>query len=288
MAEKKQVFNLPDEKVVVRFIQRSKNGITDKNHVAFGGMLNKASVTLPARKLDRGHYTNVISKEEKVYLEGLMNLEENALSVYRKEDNFWDTISIRLDKEDQRFNLNDPMDFIKIRVLESYTNLVASSLTEYETKKKATYRWIIVRENEEHKKLSKSIDVKKNAYIAYGKMEDSQGALEDMLRLYGISPAPDSSIEFLRGVLGERLEEDPRKFLELRNDKDYAIKVLLLKGVSTGAVLVSGGMYKTDEGVSISLQNVAPTIHNAIAYLNSPEGQEVRLYIEAKVGKIKK
>ena len=122
--EKTAVFSLPEETVTVKFIKKSKNGITDKNHVAFGGLLNKAAFTLPARKLDRGHYTNVISKEEKVYLESLMNLEENALSVYRKEDNFWDTISIRLDKDDQKFNLSDPMDFIKIRVLESYDDLI--------------------------------------------------------------------------------------------------------------------------------------------------------------------
>jgi hypothetical protein len=288
MAEKKQVFKLPEEKVTIRFIQKPKNGITDKSHVAYGGLLNKAAFTLPARKLDKGHYTNVISKEEKIGLEELMNLEENALSVYRKEDNFWDTVSIRLNKDDQRFDISNPMDFIKVRVLESYDDLIAPSLSEYEKQKKATYRWVIIRENEEHKKLSKAIDVKKNAYIAYGKMEDSKESMEDMLRMYGISPALDSSVEFLRGILGEKLEDDPRKFLELRNDKDYAIKVLLLKGVSNGVVIASGGMYKTDEGVSISPLNVAPTMQSAIAYLNSPEGQEVRLYIEAKLGKTKK
>ena len=159
---------------------------------------------------------------------------------------------------------------------------------QYELKKKATYKWIIIRENEEHMKQSKSIDIKKNAFIAYGKIEDSRESLEDMLRLYGISPAEDSSIDFLRSIVGEKLENDPRTLLEIKNDKDYVIKVLLLKGVSKGTVLVSGGLYKTDEGVSISPPNVAPNMQNAIAYLNSAEGQDVRLYIEAKVGKIKK
>jgi len=40
-------------------------------------------------RLSSGTYVNVLTDMEKTFLEDIMGLEYNALSIYKKENNFW-------------------------------------------------------------------------------------------------------------------------------------------------------------------------------------------------------
>jgi len=280
-------FELPEDKVLVKFVKRPHGNITDPNHVAYGGLLEDSIVSLPAKQLENGKYANVLSKEEKEGLELLMGLEPNDLSVYKKINNYWDGISIKLSKEDFYLEPNNPEEFIKLRILESYTDKIAKNLTEYNNKKKATYRWVLVRHDEESKNFNKVLDSKKEMYKAVGKIEDNKEAMLDYLRMSGIRVPEDSSLDFLKSEVGKRAENNPKLFLDTLNDKDYKLKLLLSKSVTAKTIILSGGLYQTAEGVNICHSNRQPNLAEALSYLSSGEGQDLRVGLEYSLEKIK-
>ena len=64
----------------------------------------------------------------------LWGLEYNALSIYKKVDNFWDDANeigiarVRLIKQDNYFDLANPEDFIKYKILLANKDFIAPSL----------------------------------------------------------------------------------------------------------------------------------------------------------------
>ena len=90
--EDKDIINcLRNERVIVRY--RPKQGwmgITNPRHVLSGGLAEGATRTFVVPRLSSGMYVNVLTDNEKKYLEEIMGLEYNALSIYKKENNFWD------------------------------------------------------------------------------------------------------------------------------------------------------------------------------------------------------
>ena len=88
---------------------------------------------------------NKVLELQKKYLEEIMGLEYNALSIYKKENNFWDDSNengisrVRLTKQDNYLNLADPEDYIRYKILLANKDYIASSLQELEDHPKSTY-----------------------------------------------------------------------------------------------------------------------------------------------------
>ena len=64
------------------------SNITDPRHIAYGGLINSASITYTVPMLRSGALVNVLTDSEKVFLEDIMGLDHNALSIYTKKDNY--------------------------------------------------------------------------------------------------------------------------------------------------------------------------------------------------------
>lgn len=87
----RQLINcLRNERVIVRHIPKLGGMITNPKHVLYGGMAEDAVKVFTVPRLSSGMYVNVLTDDEKVFLEYIMKLEDNALSIYKKTDNFWD------------------------------------------------------------------------------------------------------------------------------------------------------------------------------------------------------
>ena len=80
-------FSLPNHSILVRYIKRQKGNITNKRHIAYGGMLEGSTQNLRPKKGSNGQYVNVLSDLEQNYLEKKLALEQGGLSVYKKEGN---------------------------------------------------------------------------------------------------------------------------------------------------------------------------------------------------------
>ena len=127
---------LRNERVIVRHIPKQSGMITNPKHILYGGMAENATKTFVVPVLSSGAFVNVLTDEEKAFLEEAMGLEYNALSIYKKplSENFWSDSNeggisrVRLLKQDNYFNLSNPEDYIRYKILLANKDFIAPSL----------------------------------------------------------------------------------------------------------------------------------------------------------------
>ena len=114
---------LKNEKIIVRFIPRQRGMVNDPKHVAYGGMMENAKRVFTVPLLRSGAFVDVLNKDEKAFLEYTLGLEDNAMSVYNRNNNFWSTANergvskVELHKSDNYLDLSNPIDYIKYKIL---------------------------------------------------------------------------------------------------------------------------------------------------------------------------
>lgn len=277
-------FELPNEKVTVKFIKRKKGlaANVDDNHIISGGMLSGARKRYPAPLQTNGKVANILTKEEKIYLEYETQLN---LSVY---GDFWQTFYVTLFKENasNTFNLSDPMDYISVKILESYKDEIA--LKWADRNKKSTYQFVLTRSDEEFAEKKVKLDSKKLAFKLYGKIEDDKDKLIGVLNLLSNQTvSEDAKLGWVQGKVEEYLDTMPSSFLNIIQDPLFETKVLVKKGVSTGVILRAGNKHRSADGLDLCKEGEIPSFDNAVIYLNDPKNQEVRSLIEARIDNAK-
>lgn len=125
---------LRNEKVIVRHIPRVTALVQNPKHELYGGMAPGAIKRYTVPRLTSGQFVNVLTDNEKAYLEEVMGLEPNAMSVYNRENNFWDDSNphgistVTLTKQDTYLDLAQPEQYIKYKILLANKNNIAPSL----------------------------------------------------------------------------------------------------------------------------------------------------------------
>lgn len=148
---------LRNERIIVRHINKPSNLVSNPKHVLYGGMAENASRTYTVPRLSSGGFVNVLTNDEKAFLEAELQLEFNALSVHRKTDNFWDDSNdkgisrVRLLKQDTILDLSNPEDYIRYKILLANKDFIAPSLQVLSDAPKASYEYVIISEGEETK-----------------------------------------------------------------------------------------------------------------------------------------
>ena len=75
---------LRNERVIVRFVPRPSAMVQNPKHILYGGMAENATRSFVVPRLNStGMFKNVLTDNEKTFLERAMGLEYNALSIYR-------------------------------------------------------------------------------------------------------------------------------------------------------------------------------------------------------------
>jgi len=274
-------FTLPDETVEIRFIKRQSGGIVDPKHIAYGGLLPDKGNTYYPRMLDNGKYANVLTNEEKEFLQEELSLGKDGLSVYKKENNYWDTAKITLLKEGIVLRLKDPEQYIKLKILEAYTDSIAPNLAAIPNK--ATYKFVIVRKNDEAKITMSKLEITKEAYRQLGKIEDNREAMIDFLLLHSIKVAKDTDMVWVSAEVGKIFDKSPEKFVATLKDPDYSTRILLVKAVMAGEVTIKNGGYYSKDGTALVEPNQTPNLVNTILYLKNNVNQEYKLLLMGKV-----
>lgn len=278
-------FTLPEEIIVVKYIHRRRGmaANVEANHVIAGGMLTNAVRKFSAPIQRNGSIKNVLTNEEKEYLEDLTGLN---LSVY---GDFWQTYFVALHKEDanNRFDLSNPMDYISVKILQSLSKEdIAPSWAERDSKQ--TYQFAITREDEEMLETKKKFDSKKEAFKLYGKIEDDKDKLLGIYKLLTNKPiSNDSSLKWLQTKVEEFIDSKPSAFLSVIMDKSFYTKMLINEGIDFGVIVKKSNKYTTIDGLDLCNSGELPTFDNAVTYLDNPKNQEVRTIIETKINKAK-
>ena len=283
---------LRNERIIVRHVPKM-TGMWGNNprHILAGGMAEGAVRTFVVPRLSSGMFVNVLTDKEKSFLEEVMGLEYNALSIYKKVDNFWDDSNenginkVRLTKQDNYFNLADPEDYIRYKILLANKDYIAPSMKVLQDTPKATYQFVIISEGEETKLAKSNMSATMMCYKEFGKVENDIDTLRVIIETISGRPTSQSSkLEFLQTKANELIQTDSKIFLKVITDPMLSTKVLIKKGIEAGLISNRGNyLYLRSDNSPLCEANEEPTMNIAAKYLNSPKHQEVKFALEAKL-----
>lgn len=281
---------LRNERVIIRHIPKEGGMITNPKHILFGGMAENAVRIFTVPRLSSGMFVNVLTDKEKAYLEEAMGLEYNALSVYKKVNNFWDDSNdsgiskVRLTKLDNYLNLADPEDYIKYKILLANKDYIAPSLEALQDSPKATYQFVIISEGDETRMAKDNMSSTMKCYKEYGKIENDVDTLRVLIEaIDGRPTSPGSQLEFLQTKANNLIQADSKLFLKTITDPLLKTKVLIKKSIEAGLISNRGNfLYLRSDNTPLCELNEEPTLNIAAKYLNSPKHQDIKFTLEAK------
>ena len=292
-ADTQLVSCLRNERVIVRHIPKQSGMVTNPRHILYGGMAENAKKTFVVPRLSSGVFVNVLTDSEKAYLEEIMGLEYNALSVYKRpeSENYWndgnDTgISrVTLGKDDNYLNLADPEDYIRYKILLANKDFIAPSMQALEDSPKETYQFVIIAEGEETKMAKNNMSYTMRCYKEFGKIEEDADTLRTIIELIDGRPtSPHSKLEFLQTKANNLIQADSKLFLRVVTDPLLSTKVLIKKAIAANLISNRGNyLYMRNDNSPLCESNEEPTLNIAAKYLNSPKHQEIKFGIEAKL-----
>ena len=275
---------LRNQKVEIRFLPKVGR-ITDPKHVLYGGMAETATRTYTVPMLRSGSYVNVLTDSEKEFLEEYMGLEKNALSIHRKNDNYWDNFFVTLHKQPNYLDLSNPNDYIKYKVLLANRDYIAPSLQVLEDNKKATYQYVIVEEGEETSKANRNMSYTMQAYMEFGKIQDNNDILRVLVEILDGKPVSNKvKVEYLKERINNLIQKDAKIFVKTAQDALLPTKVLIKKAIEAGIISNRGGLlYMKNDGTPLCGDNEEPTVNVAAKFLNLPKNQTLKFSIESKI-----
>ena len=281
---------LQNKTVNIKFIPQP-GAISNPKHVLYGGMAERSVFTVTVPKLRSGTFKNVLTDDEKDYLEAAMGLEVGALNVYNKHDNFWSNNTeggiskVRLTKQDNILNLADPIDYIKYKILLANKDIIAPNMQALQDRPKATYRFVIISNDEVNTSARTTMTTKMRCYAEYGKIENKADILKTVIETITGKPlASNTKLEFLQTKAGELIEHDAKLFLSVVQDKLLETKVLIQKCIEAGIISKRADyLYLRSDNTPLCEGGEEPVLSVAARYLNNPKRQELKLSLEAKL-----
>ena len=282
---------LRNERVIIRHIPKESGMVTNPKHILFGGMAENAVRTFVVPRLSSGVFVNILTDSEKAFLEEVMGLEYNALSIYKKVDNFWDDSNengisrVRLTKQDNYLNLADPEDYIRYKILLANKDYIAPSLQALQDSPKATYQFVIISEGDETKSAKDNMSATMKCYKEFGKIENDINTLRVIVEtIDGRPTAPTVKLEFLQGRINALIQADSKIFLRVITDPMLSTKVLIKRAIEAGLISNRGNyLYLKSDNTPLCEVNDEPTLNIAAKFLNAPKNQEIKFALEAKL-----
>ena len=276
---------LRNERVIVRYVPKESGIVTNPKHILYGGMAENAVKHFTVPQLESGKLVNILTDDEKEFLEDIMGLEFNALSIYKKENNYWSNKQVRLLKQDNILDLSDPEQYIKYKILLANKDEIAPSLQALQDMPKATYKYVIIKEGEETSNARQEMSATMQAYMEYGKYEKDADTLRTIIETIDGRPlALNTKIEFLQTKINKLIQADAKLFLKVITDPLLSTKVLIKRAVEGGLIANRGGFFYLREDNSPLCSNKEdPTFNMAAKFLASPKNQALKFSIEAKL-----
>ena len=282
---------LTNERIFVRFVPHEKGYVgSNKAHVLYGGKADGTTTTFCVPMLrSTGNYKNILTDNEKEFLERELGLDGNALSVYRKENNYWDNYRVIVPKEGMYLDLSNPEDYIRYKVLIANTDIVAPSVQERINRPMKTYQFEIVREKEEASVENAKMDATMASYEEFRKLGKDMDTMRVLVEILDARPyAQNTGYDFLRSRVNSLIQANPNVFLNAITDPLLHTKVLIRRGVELGKISKRGDYYfLAGDGKPLSDGGENPTLSIAAEYLNLPAHQDIKFILESEVEKNK-
>ncbi len=276
---------LLNKKVIVRHVPRQGGLVTSSKHELSGGMANNATRQYIVKVDASGMLKQVLTKAEQEYLEYLMDLPKGALNIHKRENNFWYNKAVTLTKQDTILDLNSPLDFINYKILLTNDGEIAASQETLDDKPKATYKFVIIDEDNDFKKTTIKMNTAMECIKAYGKLEDDSELLKTVLEILSGKPvSEDSKLIFLQSKVYEFVVSNPALTVKILKDPLLKTKALIKKAVTRNIIAKRGDyFYIADTNTPLCESKQNPTFNNAAKYLDDPRNQVLKLSIIEKI-----
>lgn len=281
---------LRNERIIVRSIPKHSI-VSDPKHILFGKMSPDAKRMFVVPTTANGNYEQVLTASEQAYLEDIMGLEKGSMSIFRKENNFWDDTTefgvskVTLTKGDNYLDLSNPEDFIKYKILLTNKNFICPSHDELKRKPKESYLFEIVRQDEENNDAASNMNVTTQCYLEYGKISENFDLLREIVDELNNRPtSANVKLSWIQGEINNIIQSNPQKFMNVIKDPLLGTKVLIKKCNEAGLISKRGDFYylKSD-GSPLCDDGQDPTLPVAARYLNMPRHQELMFNLESKL-----
>jgi hypothetical protein len=283
---------LRNEKVIVRFIPSPTAMVQRKGHILSGGMAESATRSFVVPRLSKtGMLKNVLTDAEKRYLERAMGLEMNALSIYKKENNFWDDSNpsgigrVTLHKQDNYLDLSIPEQYIQYKILLANKDQIAPSIEELENRPKATYQFVLISEGDEVQKNLSRMDITMECYTEYGAVKKDRDTLRIIIEQLEKRPVSSNvKLDYLQNKVNDYIQADPRKFYKVITDEYLPAKVLVKRAVEAGLIgMKNNTYYLRKDGSPLCEMGEDSTLNNAAKFISSIKHQELKFQLEAQL-----
>jgi len=231
-----------------------------------------------------GSYLKFLTNEELEAFENLLQYNKGDLSFYKRDNNFWDKFSVELDKGGTTLDNNEPIDALKIRLLQIQSE-VAKSWKE-RLNNPGEYWFALVDEDVEIQDKLNLVQLKAKAYKLLSKIEGSTTKMVNTLKVLGKTPSPDAKKDWLYTELATIIEQvQPMKgvktihdFIEVREDVNFDLKVFINDAIRVGEIEKRGTIYSLAGG-----DRIGGSLNDAIEYFKDKANSDVLKIIETKL-----
>lgn len=281
---------LRNEKIYVRFVPH-ENSLAghDKRHPVWGGRADGTTTTFCVPLLrSTGAFKNILTNNEKDFLEEALGLDRGALSVYKKENNYWEGYKVVVpNKEGMYLNLADPEEYIKYKVLLANSDIVASSVQERIDRPKVTYMFELVEEHEETDLENMKMDATMQSYKEFGKIENDMDTMRVLVELLDGRPySQKDKAAFFRSRINKLIQANPKEFVRAITDPLLHTKVIIRRATELGKLVVrSDYYYLASDGSPLCANGENSTLSVAARWLNEPAHQDIKFLLESEVDK---
>lgn len=282
MSAKETTGFIPKKEIVIvkPNLTKSRNKlVSDPEHEAYF-LMGTSSVHYSLPKDVQGNLINPFVEEgSKEWLEKELDVD---LNYHKKNDNFWRSFKVKLNKDTKKLDLSNPKDYLTYLVLRA--NYLHIAPNENVANKRATYRYIMTSETFETEKQANSADKAIRAYMELGKIVEDKQAMYNFLKVYGKKVSPQSKIDFFVAEIKKIIEEDIDSFLRIIEDKEnYELKLLIANAVEIGAIKLDKRKYSLPGGDPLCEVGEIPTLENTIKFLKYKGNQELLMTLKARV-----
>jgi hypothetical protein len=283
VAEAPKQFKLPNYKVTVTPVRRKGGWLSTNHEASFLFKHSSFTFTLPMKPM--GGFVDPLTQEEKDFLESTqagLDLKKDDLNINKRENNYWKTYRVKLDKNLRVLDLSKPADYIAYKVLLANKDLIAPSAQD--KYKKGTYKYALEREGAQDEEKFKEAGNKMKAYSFFASIENSPTKMRNFINVYNLKKrngrvaAANSTKEFLVSEIQKIVDADMLGFIEQSVDPNYENHIIIFNGILCGAIKREGITYKTMEN-----KILGDTLEQLTNFYGNPVNSEELVKLQSRI-----
>jgi len=233
---------LKNQKIILKPVPRAGRMINDPAHKGYF-MYEGAVVTFVLPKDSRNALINPFeSQEEQKFFEDELSQD---LNIHKKTDNFWHTFKVKFMKtpttikEGMSFNLSDPLDMLRVKVLRVQKQVAPSWEQRFQ---RPSYSFALIGEDFEETEQNKELERTQKMFTFYGTIQNHPSKMKDFLDVFFMdnkqlkNVPSDASEKFLNAELMKIMKDQPDQFIRVMDDDNYEMKAFIAKAIRVGAI----------------------------------------------------